>query len=426
MMRSLHAGSAMVDRASRENSRPISPPSPFSHSRPRVAVLSFTPSVSERSENLAFALGHEITAALGRLRRFDVIAGTSLNSAVPTRVVSDHHVRGVRLDYLVDVTVFDIDQCTEINVRLLDVRANARPIWTKGLDVTNCGVRPMGELVAKHVLASLDPGVPLGEDDLKLPERHGATGFLRRAVPLMASMERKKFQQAGQLIKTALQIYPDDAETAAWAARWQQYNLTLGYAQHSYPEFVKVRDLALRAIKADPNPAEALGMYAHYCAFAEKEFDTALHYFDRSLRINPSLAFIWGLSSLTCCYIGEPRAALQRLNRYRELAPFDPYMSCFELLYAIAYLFDQDYERAAIIGRRAVAALPDFVNGYKPVIAALGHLGRREEAKPYLRKLLSLEPGFTVETFREVYPIKKAADQKRYMEGLHLAGVATR
>ena len=40
-----------------------------------------------------------------------------------------------------------------------------------------------------------------------------------------------------------------------------------------------------------------------------------------------------------------------------------------------------------------------------------------------MNKLLRLEPGFTVEKFGEVYPIKKAADRKRYMEGLRLAGV---
>ena len=387
-----------------------------------IGVSSFTPSTSERSENLAFALGEEITAALGRLRRFDVIAGTSL----PTCVVSDHHFRGVRLDYLVDVTVSDIDQDSRINVRLLDVGENTRAIWSKALDVTSCGVRRMGEFVAQHVLATVDPGVPLADGELKLPERHAAAGFLRRAMPLMASMERKKFQQAGQLIKTALEIDRDDAEVISWAARWRHFNVTLGYGPHSRQEFVEARDLALRATNLNPDNAEALGLYAHYCAFVEQEFDTALHYFDRSLRINPSLAFIWGLSGPTYCYIGEPTAALQRLDRYRELAPFDPYLPCFEFLYMIAYLFDQDYERAVIVGRRAAAALPEFVNVYKPLIAALGHLGRREEARPYLRKLLTLEPGFTVEKFREVYPIKKAADRKRYIEGLRLAGLPER
>jgi TolB-like protein len=141
--RNLRGGFAKGDRAPGENPPRISPPSPSSHSRPRVAVLSFTPSASERSENLAFALGQEVTAALGRLRRFEVIAGTSLNSAVAASVISEHQYRGVSLDYLVDVTVSDIDQDSRINVRLLEVKGNTR-VWSKVLDVTSCGVRRMG------------------------------------------------------------------------------------------------------------------------------------------------------------------------------------------------------------------------------------------------------------------------------------------
>jgi hypothetical protein len=63
------------------------------------------------------------------------------------------------------------------------------------------------------------------------------------------------------------------------------------------------------------------------------------------------------------------------------------------------------------------------VNGYKPLIASLGHNGRLEEAKPYLKKLLEIEPNFTLQRFAEVYPIKKEIDREHYMEGLRLAGV---
>jgi hypothetical protein len=78
------------------------------------------------------------------------------------------------------------------------------------------------------------------------------------------------------------------------------------------------------------------------------------------------------------------------------------------------------------VGRRCTKASPDFVNGYKPLIAALGHLGRRDEAKPYVEKLLTLEPKFTVEHFGKVYPFKREQDRRRYMEGLRLAGVPER
>ena len=71
-------------------------------------------------------------------------------------------------------------------------------------------------------------------------------------------------------------------------------------------------------------------------------------------------------------------------------------------------------------------ANPNFVAAYKPLIASLGRLGRREEAKPYIDKLLSLEPDFTVERFGQGYPLKKASDRRRYMKGLLLAGVPAR
>jgi tetratricopeptide (TPR) repeat protein len=348
------------------------------------------------------------------------------DSAVPNCVVREHRFRRMNLDYLVDLTVAEKGQSTEINIRLLDLDGDARLIWSKRVDPTNCSAGRIGDLVATHVVNHIEPNNPPVESSLATRNRLGAGGFLRRALPLMFSMEREKFQQAGQLIKLGLEMEPDDGQIAALAARWQHFNITLGYTDHSEQEFAKVRDLALRAIKSNPDNAEALGMYAHYCAFIESRFDTALHYFDRSLRINSSEAFIWGLSSATFCYIGEPKTALERLDYYRELAPFDPYICWYEFLYTIAYVFNQDYERAATVGRRAVAALPDFVNGYKPFIAALGHLGRREEAKSYLDKLLRLEPGFTVEMFADVYPIKKAADRRRYMEGLRLAGVPQR
>jgi adenylate cyclase len=394
--------------------------------RRRVGVLSFAAGGSERSESLGFALGQEITAALGRFRRLDVITGLSANSAIPTCLVREHEFRRMNLDYLVDLTVSDNGQNTEIDMRLLDLRGNAQPIWRKSLDLADCGRHQIDELVARHIVARIDPTIPLIEGDLNRRNSYGAIGFLRRAVPLMSSLEREKFRRAGQLIDFARAIDPDDAEIVAWAARWQHFNITLGYGPHSQQESAKAGNLALRAMTLNPENAEALGMYAHYCAFIQKEFDTALHYFDRSLRLNPSLAFNWGLSGPTYCYIGEPKTALQHLDHYRELAPFDPYRSSFELFYAMAYLFNEDYERAAMVGRTGVAAFPDFVNGYKPLVAALGHLGRREEAKPFVGRLLKLEPDFTVERFAEVYPIKKASDRKRYMEGLRQAGIPAR
>jgi TolB-like protein len=155
--------SAIADETALETLRPGSTASTSGRARLRVGVLSFAASGSERSENLAFALGQEITAALGRFRCFDVIAGMSANSAVPTFVVREHQFRRMDLDYLVDLAVSENGHDIEISVRLLDLRENAQPIWSKRLDLANCGVRQIEELVAKHIVGHVDPRVPLGD-----------------------------------------------------------------------------------------------------------------------------------------------------------------------------------------------------------------------------------------------------------------------
>jgi hypothetical protein len=95
----------------------------------------------------------------------------------------------------------------------------------------------------------------------------------------------------------------------------------------------------------------------------------------------------------------------------------------FDNPYAVAHVIKGDYERAAVLGRRVTKARPEFVNGYKPLIAALGHLGRRDEAELYVKKLRTLEPDFTVQRFAQMYPFKHESDRERYMLGLRLAGV---
>ena len=117
-----------------------------------------------------------------------------------------------------------------------------------------------------------------------------------------------------------------------------------------------------------------------------------------------------------------PDVALVQMERYHDLAPFDPYYSFFEGVSAIAYLLKRDYEQAASVGRRMVKAHPGFINAYKTLISALGHLGRSVDAKPYIEKLMALEPGFSIERLAKIYPLKRVSDRELYMEGLRRAG----
>jgi DNA-binding SARP family transcriptional activator len=406
-----------LPRPSTDLERPVS-----GRHRLRVGVLPFNGNDSENERDLAFSLSHEIAAALARFRWFDVITPVSMRHRPVATLLSEDILRQQQLDYAIDGIINSHGKSYHIEVWLLDLTRRTRPVWSDRFELKVDELHRLNEMVTGPVVASIDPVILFIEGQPRRSERYGATGLLLLALPLIYSMERQKYQQAGNLIQRATAIEPDNSMAVTLLAYWHLWRVGQGWSTDTAKTLDTIQTLCLRAMELDHENSEAMGIYAHSLAW-KKEFDRAVQYFDRALRVNPNLASIWALSAATYCYIGEPDEALRRLSRHRDLCPIDPYFSVFENIYVIAYTFKRDYERAVVVGRRVMKSVPNFINGYKPLIASLGHLGRREEAAQYVQKLLSLEPNFTIEKFRTEYPFKLPQDCDNYCEGLRLAGI---
>lgn len=404
---------------------PLQKPAAIS-GRLRVGILPFQGGDGTQPEGLAFSISQEIALGLARCRWFDVIAPVSLRrrSPVNRRANALHDsLERKQLHYIVDGTLEARGDELHVNVRLLDLDRMACPVWSDHFELTINDLGQLNERVVAPIVARVDPVILFIEGQPSRPPRSGATSLVLQALPLMYSLERERYEEAGRLLHRAIEADPENAKAMAWTAYWYALSIGQGWTENSPQACAKVQDLALRAVKIDPENAEALGIYAHFCAILDKDFDSAVRYFDLALRLNPNLAFIWAISAPTYCYIGQPDRALKHLGRYRDLAPFDPHFQFWEGSYTIAYLFKGDYKKAVEVGLRAVQGNPGFSADYKPLIAALGHLGRRDEAAPYIQKLVSLEPTFTVEEFGKFYPFQRDEDRQRYMRGLELAGV---
>ena len=75
------------------------------------------------------------------------------------------------------------------------------------------------------------------------------------------------------------------------------------------------------------------------------------------------------------------------------------------------------------MGRRVTQLQPRFSAAYKPYLSALGHLGEKKEAALVYKRLLKLEPDFTVRQFRATSPFAVREHNEHYSAGLTLAGV---
>ncbi len=400
--------------------RPSAVASAPAASRLRIGVIPFQVTGEENTQ-LAFSLSQEIASALARFRWFDVVS--ALTPQPQLAQWDEAFLRAKSWHYAVEGNLISGADKISISIRLLDIGQDIRPVWSDRFEVASHMLDQLYDRVVAPVVARIDPVILFIEGQEAVQRRSGATGLVLQALPLLLLLKRDRFGKAGDLLDEALREDPKNAKAAAWKALWHVIHIGQGWAPEPAEDREKAQELAFRAVKNDPESAEAHAVCGHICAFLEKDLDSAVHYFDVASRLNPNIAFIWAMSAATYCYLGQPDVALKNLARYKHLASLDPTAHFWDSVFTTAYNLKGDFEQAYRHGRRFVRENPDFSNGYKPLIAALGHLGRRDEAAPYVQRLLQLEPHFTIARFIGSYPLARQEDRDNYARGLELAGV---
>ena len=368
-------------------------------------------------------LAEEITIALTRFRGLFVVSSTALAGAAPG-VSDERAIRG--LDFLVDGTVQKVRDRVRVTIRLLDLRAGDQVAWSRRFDRQAGDLLALQEEIAAEVVAQIDAEILLIEarcSAVRPATDATAYDFMLQAVPLIGRMDRVPFMKAGDYLAKAIKLEPGLAAAYAWYAYWHVFLVGQGWTDDAQASTAKAGDLAERAIVLDPLEARALTIAGHVRACLQRRPREAVGLHERALSLNPNLAMGWALSAATHAYLGDPDEAERRAIRYKRLSPLDPQAFSFDGFFILIHLLKRDYETAIATGRAVSEMNPTYTANFKPYLAALGHRGRTQEAVAVRRRLLAIEPEFSVARFLESTPIECQGDRDNYAEGLRRAGV---
>jgi tetratricopeptide (TPR) repeat protein len=330
------------------------------------------------------------------------------------------------IDFLVDGTIQKVRNRMRITVRLLDLRAGNQVVWARRFDRQSNDLLSLQDEIAAEVVAQIDPEILLIEakrSSSRPPTDATAYDLVLRAIPLIGRMERNALVNAGEYLSHAIALEQDYAAAYAWYAYWHIFYVGQGWADDPRQMMEEAGALAERAIVLDPFDARALAIAGHVRAFLHRQLREALSLHERALSLNPNLAMAWALSAITYAYMGEPEEAERRANRYKKLSPLDPSAFIFDGFFTVIYLLKRDYESAVVAGRSVTQMNSALSAGFKPYLAALGHLGRNQEAAVVRGRLREIEPEFTVERFIATSPFERDSDREHYARGLRLAGI---
>jgi adenylate cyclase len=182
----------------------------------------------------------------------------------------------------------------------------------------------------------------------------------------------------------------------------------------------RARELAERAVRADPEDPLALGAYGYISANAAGDLDRGVAFADWALALNQNSPLLWNFAGEVRMYLGEHDRAIECFHRSMRLNPLDFRTITNAAYLALAHLFRRQPEEAVAWAKRATIAAPNPLS-YRVLAASLAEAGRIDEARVAMAELLRLQPNACLRRSRGSN-YRRPEDLELYVEALRRAG----
>jgi adenylate cyclase len=369
--------------------------------KPSIAVLPFQ-NMTDDPEQDYFVDGvvEEITTAISRLPWLFVIARNSSFTYKGRAVDVKQVARELGVRYVLEGSVRKAGNRVRITGQLIDTASRAH-IWANRFDGVLDDIFELQDQVASSVVGAIEPKLRRSEIERavrKPTERLDAYDLYLRALAQFHKLTAESYSEAIRLAEQALDLDPLFAPAASfigWAVMRQD---SQGWARPDESRLAEITGLARRAIQSGGEDPEALWMGGAVIGFTG-DAKTGASVLDRALSLNPNSAHAWMRKGFIHSYLNQPKPASDAFQRAMRLSPLDPlgYQSAWGL--GLAALEEGQYEEAIEWLDRSLREQPTFLAALRGKVVACGLLGRSEEGREALMRLLELHPGYTVARF---------------------------
>jgi TolB-like protein/DNA-binding winged helix-turn-helix (wHTH) protein/Tfp pilus assembly protein PilF len=378
-------------------------------------------------EHVADYLTVRLANALSRVSGTTVIApGTAFSfkgNAIDTRRVGAE--LGVR--YVIEGTVRQQGDRTVVSVRLADA-TTAVQMWSSDFTADHDPFGALPDEMAAGVARSLSLRLYQAEAERskrERPVRPEALDLLARGRAAMrwAQQGSDEVMRARALLEEA--VRRDDTLSDAWAQLARSYISSVRFSATQEEDLRRAGEAAERAVQLAPDSADAhlaQGM-VHY---ESRRMPKALVELDRAIELNPNDPIAFAQRGAALVVLARPEEALASVERALRLSPRDPQAAHWLMIHGVADLHFGRDEAAVEWLTRSVEANARGPFNVLFLAAALGRVGRLEEARMRMVEFQQMRPGFTLSRFRAREPSESPAfkaQRQRLYEGLRLAGM---
>ncbi|MBV9702478.1 MAG: adenylate/guanylate cyclase domain-containing protein [Methylobacteriaceae bacterium] len=394
--------------------------------KPSIAVLPFE-NMSGDVEQDYFADGmvEDITTALSRARWLFVIARNS-SFTYKGRAVDVKQVgRELGVRYVLEGSVRKAGNRLRITGQLIDASTGAH-LWADRFDGELANIFDLQDQVTASVVGAIAPKLVQAEIErakCKPTESLDAYDYFLRGMAAFHRFTKPANEEALAQFYRAIELDPNFAAACGMAARCYLQRKGFGWVTDREPEIAEASRLARRAADLGRDDAIALCAAGSALVVVVGDLEDGAALIDRSLVLNPNLAWAWHLSALAKALLGEAEAAIEHAARAMRLSPQDPQMPGMRVVTAFAHFFAGRFDEAYSWAEAAVREQPNFYMAICVAAASGGLVGKVAEAEKALSRLRQLNPALRLSNLKDLIPIRRREDFDRWAEGLRKAGL---
>jgi TolB-like protein/Tfp pilus assembly protein PilF len=393
--------------------------------RPSIAVLPFTNMSGDSQQDYFIdGIAEEIIIALSRVRWFFVIARHSSFAYRDKGLDAKQIARELGVRYVLVGSVRRAGGQVRISVQLIE-GSNGNNVWARSYDRAAADIFAVQDEITQTIVGAIEPQLSRAERErarVKPRDSLDAWSTYQRGMFHLCRCTRDDLIEARKLFGQAVALDPELGPAYSAEAEAYYFEVVYGFAQSNEANREKAVEPARRAVTLDAEDAGAhctLGRIR----YLRREYPPAISELKTALELNPSLALAhYGLGA-ALVFSGNAAEAVPHLESAIRLSPHDPNMGSYLVRIADARYFMADYEGAVTFALRALGR-PNFQwSRYAVLIAALGQLGRHDEAQRYLAEVTRERPDFSIDFVRNTHLFGVPDLMARYCEGLRKAAV---
>lgn len=371
---------------------------------PTVSIVPFA-DFETGAQAHADGFAEDLATALGRFRSLTVVGDEAAEAG-----------------YALQGSVRRIGECLRVNVRLID-RTGGAHLWAETADLAVDGAR--ADWLVRRVAGSVDAAIQHAETSHSQARRPASTRpydlYLRARSHLRSSEEGDNALAYG-LLQQALEMEPENVHVLAAMVETLHHRDSVGWPSIGADDRGHARDLALRGLALGGDDAAAIGLFAE-ALFSAGEYDIARLVAERAVEINPGSSMALVCAGLGSLWLIDTDRAQDYNERAHALGVADPNQRFALNGMSAVQRRRGNYEVAAELARRALAAGPALSAAHWNLIASTVCLGRLDDARRQMTRYRALSPSATIATIRRGQRIVDERVRERFLGLLAEAGL---